>query len=290
MMMQDDYLMYGSYGGYGAAGCSTYGHGRYGARVLPKETWAGASIDRAFSEDTPWTFKRQGQIKFYQAIQNLRSVLRKNDLGFAFPEKGEGAQPQLSAFYTSFPWPARAALGHTIYMETECLIYEIYKAIIAPVIDLDEANRHGKLLPAYKQVCHDVALALAHRAILADLTRSPELRCVEIYRLFQVSQSSLRFRNLHDVIRHAVLFGDVLPEQSEMRLHPMTAQILRWLSDISRDYAELEGVSDGETALASYASWGKKIMAALLPLLPAEPPPKPPQPSAKKGPGQRPAL
>ena len=104
---------YGAWNSYGNGG----GFVSYAHLVTPKEVWAGPSPEHAFSEDIPWTYKRQSKMKYFEMLEEERRTLCR----VVRFEPGKNhkwtVEPQISAFFMQFPWPARASVGHTVFLE-----------------------------------------------------------------------------------------------------------------------------------------------------------------------------
>lgn len=259
-------------GQYAGSGSYSTGGGTYtsywsGSSTRTKDEWAGTPADRAFSEDVPWTYKRQAQMKFYGMLEQGRQGLARHDLAKPNSDGAWQVEPQLSAFYTSFPWPARAAVGHTLFLEVRGLVASTVRAL--PIVAGGEqaAKQHGLDPDAYVNVCRLVGQAVGNRAVVDSLARRPGFECVEFYRLFQAAQENLDFPSLGSVIDTVVLFGDLLPGPDRLVLHPMTHQILAALTDVSTPYWELlQGPENATTD--NYMRWGERLVEALRPFLP----------------------
>jgi hypothetical protein len=258
-------------------GGGSYGYGLYGygSSITPKDVWAGSSPERAFSEETPWSFKRQAQVKFYRMLEQSRRALSLSTGSERIRIGQWKVDPQISAFYTSFPWPARASIGHTVFLEAVSTRDELVKSIRLylnnPVI-LEGRNVNEA---AYHLSADAIARSLANRALFDMLSEVQELGDVEFYRFFQVAQNSLKFRQLSDVIDGVVLLGDLLPSTQLLNLHPMTAQIMHALVRASRWFWRNSIANGEDSSIFVYKSWGVALMEALIPFLPSPAKPAP---------------
>lgn len=171
-----------------------YGANRFSQIISAKDAWAGPSPERAFSEDTPWAFKRQAEIKYYAMLERDRKAFDRR-LGRESDRNGrQRVQPQISAFYTSFPWPARASSGHTVFLEASDISKEVYRLLNAHLDRPETVRARGLSKAGYARAAHHIALALANRALFDMLGQSAELGNVAFYRLFQAAHDSLAFR------------------------------------------------------------------------------------------------
>jgi hypothetical protein len=86
----------------------------------------------------------------------------------------------------------------------------------------------------------------------------------------------MRFETLKEVVDSVILFGDVLPPASSMRLHPMTAAIMQDLTAASASFFEMLPRLPSSQLLALGAQWVSALCRALAKYLPPrEPAPKP---------------
>ena len=241
----------------------------YNEIITPKEVWAGTSPERAFSQDAPWPFRRQAQIKYFGMLEKSRRTLVA--CIHADPEEtGQWkVEPQISAFYTPFPWPARASVGHTVFLEAAELSREIINTLREHLEKPEKAQELCLLEKSYLRTASLTAQALGNRALFDMLAENPELGDVGFYRLFQASQNTLTFRRLSDVINGVVLLGDLLPSPRFLNLHPVTAQIMKALSVASHGFWQEASASTAQcSAVNIYLRWGEALMEAIQIFLP----------------------
>lgn len=257
-----------------------YGGGYYSSGLVsPKEAWAGCSPEHAFSEDIAWPYKRQSQQKFYALLDQERKVLWNTTQAAGVNLPALRVEPQISAFYTAFPWPARASVGHTVFMEASKYKEGILARLHACLEDSQRAREYGLNQSAYQKVAGMTAEALGNRALFDMLEQVPRLDGVEFYRLFQVAMHSLNFGNLRDILNAVVLLGDVLPEPDILNVHELTRRIMDALMRASRGYwhEAAQNGRDGDSDV--YLAWGLSLIRQLVRFLPPEKPTMPKAPS-----------
>ncbi|HPO14086.1 MAG TPA: hypothetical protein PLI09_11620 [Candidatus Hydrogenedentes bacterium] len=264
--------------GYGTIGQSDdMGGYVYGIQHAPrlvryKEEWAGVSLPRCYDPLTPWSYRCRGQIQFHALVREGQQAIHRMKNESEKPERDMAVKPQLSAFYTSYPNPALAALGHTLFLETKALSGEFAKAIMTAA-GPKVAERYPHCKPEARETTWwQIASALGNRAILEETGRYEGLHYVEHYRLFQASQCALKFTYLKDVIEAAVLYGDVLPSTDFLAIHPMTRQILKILTMRSRHYFCVLPKTELDGFLPLFSAWAVDLMDAMVPMLPPKDP------------------
>lgn len=246
-----------------------YGGGSmYNNLIIPKAMWGGCSPDHAFSEDSEWAYKRQSQQKFYAALEQERKVFWEATRAAGMKRSEAKADPQISAFYTSFPWPARASVGHTVFMEAARYKENIVSRVHAFLEDSQRPREYGLSEDGYKIAVGITVEALGNRALFDMLEQVPRLDGVEFYRLFQAAVHSLNFRSLKEIVNTVVLLGDVLPEPDTLNVHPLTRRILDALSGASRRYWREAAQSGRDGDSDVYLEWGSSLMEQLVRFLP----------------------
>lgn len=253
-----------------------YGGGYYHADLVsPKEVWAGCSPEHAFSEDIAWPYKRQSLHKFHTLLEQERKVLWNATKAAGVNLPALQVEPQISAFYTSFPWPARASVGHTLFLEASKYKESILSRLYTYLEDSQRIREYGLNEANYKKVVGMTAEALGNRALFDMLEQVPRLDGVEFYRLFQAAVHSLNFGDLRDIINAVVLLGDVLPEPDTLKLHELTMRIMKALMKASQGYWQ-EATDNGRDGnLDIYLLWGSSLIRQLIRFLPPEKPSKP---------------
>jgi len=124
-------------------------------------------------------------------------------------------------------------------------------------------------------VALEVTASVQERLFLEDLSRIPSMASVEIYRLFMASQHTMVFDTLDDIIKVVVLFGDVLPDWTELDIHPMTRQILEDLTEASLSYFNALLKADAFTLTNICVQWVRNLCVSISRYLPKPAPPKP---------------
>ena len=249
---------------------SDYSWGGYATQrvVRPVEEWKGISMVRAYDPCTSWTFRRQAQIRFMNTAKAAQRAVHQFK-GESPEEYGAfAAKLQLSAFHTSYPSPAHVAIGHTVFLELKSISSSLSKELADECSARLVPKDHNRVPGAVRTLVLDVAKAIANRAVLEEASRNPELASVEYYRLFQASQSSLKFPLLRDCIDAIVLFGDALPNLKGGRLHPMTRQILDRITNSSRTYFVRLAETPASELRQFFGAWSRDLVETLLPYLP----------------------
>ncbi|MCK5794503.1 MAG: hypothetical protein KAH12_07340, partial [Anaerolineales bacterium] len=246
-----------------------YGTSSYKSLITSKDEWAGISPERAYSENVPWSFKRQAQIKYLAMLKENRHALI-NHTAYEMTADGKWrAEPQISAFYSGFPWPARASVGHTAFTEASYLKQSIVEEIRIYLCNGEKAKACQLDIRAYLVAAFVTAESLGNRVMFDELGVHTDLVNVEFYRLFQAAHNTLRFPQLSDVINGVVLLGDILPEPRFLNLHPLTEKIMTSLIDASQQWwKKIEKQSSSPDNLGVYLKWGDTIMRALEEYLP----------------------
>ena len=261
---------YGAWNSYGNGG----GFVSYAHLVTPKEVWAGPSPEHAFSEDIPWTYKRQSKMKYFEMLEEERRTLCR----VVRFEPGKNhkwtVEPQISAFFMQFPWPARASVGHTVFLEAAKYKKNILSRLRTFLCDTQRAREYRLNEAAYEKAAHMTAESLGNRALFDMLGSEPDLGAVEFYRFFQAAAQKLHFRSLSEIIDGVVLLGDVLPDPDCLNLHPMTRQIMTALLEVSRGYWQETMAEVNDTTSDMYLHWGGALMQRLVHFLPPVDPPK----------------
>lgn len=265
--MDTNWEYYGANDGYSQGG-GYYGTSPYNSLITSKDEWAGISPERAYSEDVPWSFKRQAQIKYLAMLKQSRHALIKNT-ACEMAENGKWrAEPQISAFYSSFPWPARASVGHTVFVEASDLKKTVIEIICRHLCNPLKVEACQRDRQAYLVAAYVTKESLGNRIMLDELGMQPDLANVEFYRLFQAAHNTLRFSRLSDVINGVVLLGDILPQPRLMNLHPLTEKMMISLIKTSQRWWMEAAQNPGGIDLEIYLRWGDAIMNTVQQFLP----------------------
>jgi hypothetical protein len=121
---------------------------------------------------------------------------------------------------------------------------------------------------AYRAMSMIVTQWVQKRLFLEDLSRNSSLASVEVYRLFAAAQENLKFISLSEIIRSVVLFGDVLPDQKELDVHPFTRKLLRVLTNVCKPFFERIHGTRGEALVDLGKQWVQELCSALCMYLP----------------------
>jgi len=254
---------------YEGSGWSGSGYWDHRDLIRRKDEWAKVSLARAFDPDASWASKQIAQSRFYQAANRIQKAALRLVGGSESPDRTR-AKAQLAAAYTNHPIGPQAALGHTAFLEVHQILGDLRTDIAGAILRLERAKEARIDVKTYCLVGGYVASAIAHRQIVEEAARYPELALIELYRLFQASTNTLQFQYLRDVIECAVLFGDVLPSMRCLRLHPMTRQILAAINAASRAFWEKLRNSPTPLLPDFFKQWGNRLLEALIPFMPPE--------------------
>lgn len=255
----------------GAAGFSIY------ARRRRKIDWAGIGIGDAFRNSLDYFERQPAQQLFYRAMREAQKSAAREacvqvEAGFQ-----PAAKPQLGPCYTDYPaaLAAWAAVGLTAFLEYETrapgrILMEYIGEYLRGAVKAD-AQAAGIDPDLCLRLAKAVTNAVQTRIILASLTRTPGLACIETYRLFAAAQQDLRFPTVISMVDATVLYGDLLPDWRLLGVHPMTRAILEALRNASAPFlAALARVP--ENALLNVGrDWVTSLCRSLLPFLPRTP-------------------
>jgi hypothetical protein len=235
---------------------------------------------RAYDHCTPWTFRRQAQMRFIDAAKEAQRAVHKLTGKAVEGEEQLAAKLQLSAFHTSYPSRAQVAIGHTVFLELQAITQSISRDLVNRSV-LKGTHDFSQYDPkALLALVRQVTDALAVRAVLEEASRHPELAEVEYYRLFEASQCSMKFPRLADCVKAVVLFGDFLPDVDSLALHRMTRQMLGRLIEGSRDYLCALPCTDVCDFSTFFQAWTRSLVRVLAPHLPRR------RPEPEQGPGE----
>ena len=213
-----------------------------GRRRRSRADWAGVGPGDAFKHNLSYFARRPAQRMFYsrcRSIQESAARLAGSRVGEDFEPE---VKPQLAPCYTAYPpkIAAYAAIGLTGFLEFQKRSSgRILTAHVREyVINLSSKERPNIDEKLYRRLGAEATRAVQSRLLLEDLSRLPGMSAVEVYRLFAASQQTLRYETVREVIQSVVLYGDVLPDLSEQRLHPVTRALIWDLEEACRPYFE----------------------------------------------------
>jgi hypothetical protein len=237
-----------------------------------KTDWAGIGIGDAFKQNLDYSLRMPAQRLFYTACRKIQIAAMRmagSSVEGADPFK---AKPQLAPCYTTYPatLAACAAIGLTGFLEFNAtaslkLLSTHYGDYLENPAFYDHVSADPDI---YKQLVAEVAGIVQNRLILEDLSRSPEMSAIEIYRLFSASQQNFRFESLPEILNAVILYGDILPDWKHQSLHPLTRDILADLDLVCPPYFNRLSTENPAFFLAIGHEWIADISIHLAKYLP----------------------
>lgn len=262
---------------------TTWGTGLcYGSRrSRGKHVWAGPSHADAFRHQLDYYPRLQGQRLFNDGVREIQKEVAKQIGGLDPDTVSPRVKAQLAPCYTTFPltlavpaaWGLTAFLEYKAWVEQPALFGRL-EAYFNERKQLLEAVIHG---PAYEIMTRKTCEWVDTRLLILDMERSPRLNVVETYRLFSAAQEPLRFRSLEEILRVAILYGELLPALETFDPHPLASRMLEDLLAVNRQFVkDLRGLSGFE--LVEWGEvWAREVCELMEGYLP------PPQSSQKNG-------
>lgn len=248
-----------------------------------KTDWAGLGIGDAFKGNLDYFLRMSAQRLFYASCRKIQLAAAR--LAGVVGEGGyqPKTKPQLGPCYTSYPsaLAAYSAIGLTGFLEfQEVAGGGILAAYLGDYLKNPAAQDEVRAEPGlYQKMAYLVVQTVQTRLILEDLSRSPGMTLVDLFRLFSASQQTLRFESVPEIIQAVILYGDVLPDWDGQPLHPLTRAMLRDLDALSRPYFIKLAASNSAGLAPLGIAWARAVCRCLAPYLPAakeEPAPAPP--------------
>lgn len=208
-----------------------------------KIDWAGLGLGDAFKRNLDYYQRLPALRLFYQMVKKVsRAVLRETGVSGESKFKAN-VKPQLGPCYTGYPAniAARAAIGHTAYLEfksriPEKILFSHMREYLESPSQFEELSTDPEI---FKKVVNIITEYVQNRLLLEDLARIPSGSSVEIYRLFLASQQTTKFRSLPEILRAVILFGDILPDWHDQELHPATRSLLKNITETSSQFLEM---------------------------------------------------
>lgn len=236
-----------------------------------KSDWAGCGIGDAFKNNLDHHLRLPAQRLFYRMVKQAQLTAYRigedND-----NEYQPVVKPQLSPFYTNYPsaLSAHAAIGLTAFLEFQAvvgnrLLFIHLRDFLTDPVEADNVRVESNI---YSFVATTVTEHVQTRLFLECLIREKSLASVEIYRLFSASQMQMRFDSFSEILRTAILYGDVAPEWESAGLYPLTLEILNAITNTSAPFfRDLPATADNKLLLLG-VEWVRKICRALVKYLP----------------------
>ena len=257
-----------------------------------RERWRPIHPGEAFQHRTPLTRRLIAQALHYEQTRDAQRLAARLADG-AFPAEGTPLKSaaQLNALYSDLPtrFAAQAAVGHTAYLEYRSRTQEAF----APTANAPERlERLVTLLQVHSPAEHKVyevilsacSEAVATRLSLHALARETGLGAVEHYRVYLAAQAKLPPTSITDVIRMAVVLGDLLGPLLEATIretHPLLVGPLAAATAVSRLMeAQLESTAEDELTIRA-RDWVEAMVVAIAPFalnaIPTPPRPRDPR-------------
>ncbi|HEU4388591.1 MAG TPA: hypothetical protein VFV34_12390 [Blastocatellia bacterium] len=260
-------------------------------RRRTRSDWAGVGIGDAFKRNLDFYPRMAAQRVFYDRVRHIQQAAAQLAGGTQDPFVPE-IRPQISPCYTSYPasLAAQAAIGLTGFLEfqyraPEHILFVHLRDYLDNPARIDRVQADPE---SYKKLAQSVAHSIQTRLLLEDLSRSPAMGLVELYRLFLASQQTMRFSSVPEIVNAVILYGDVLPDWEPMELHPLTRSLLRDIADASRPFFERLGRDQGQELIQLGLEWVKTVCYCLALYLPEAKPPgsmNPEPPVERESPG-----
>jgi hypothetical protein len=241
-------------------------------RAKNKVDWAGANPGDAFRTSLSYHQQLKGrQILFAgctKAVQNaVRHAGVSADGGYTPKTK-----PQLGPLYTRYPTTlsACAVQGLTAFLEyREVAPGNVLRDVMSSYLEHPAAVDHVDVDPdLYKKLVLRTVDVIQTRLLLHDLGASPGLNSIEFYRLFACSQQTLSFSSLPQIIEAVVLYGDLLPDLSDLDLHPTTSFVFDRLTSVSAPFQFSLAEAERNSHVWIGEDWVRALARAVARLLP----------------------
>ena len=237
-----------------------------------RRQWKPLGLAAAFNHNLDYTSRMASQRLFYKQVKKAQKLVAKLAGHAVNSDFNTRVKPQLGPCYTTYPaaLAAYAAIGQTAYLEFHArvqgnILFARLKEYLANPAAVDNVNVDPL---TYSVVAQTVSTWIHARLLLEDLSRLHSLSAVELYRLFCSTQENLKFYSLPEIIRAAILYGDVFPDWNELDLHPMTKSILQDITSISALFFRRLSVLDSSSLLELGCHWVKAVNKTLAKYLP----------------------
>jgi hypothetical protein len=249
-----------------------YGAGFSAQRRRSKLNWACIGPKDAFNQNIDHWSRLEAQRQFYRHARKEQKLAAQQTGASVDVDFEYAAKAQLSPFYTDYPasMAALASVGATAFLEyrtrtTTPMLYRRVRSEIERTLEREHADVDPS---AYKKMATIATKAVETRLLLEELSRVPGLASIEAYRVFAASQLTLGFEHFSEIVQAVVLYGDLLPEWSRMRIHPMSFLILRRTEEASES-SLLALPRTAPSKLATLGGdWVMKLCAVLADFLP----------------------
>lgn len=240
-------------------------------RQRTKTDWAGIGPADAFKANLDYYVRLPAQRLAYRLFRNAQRAAARLADGSSGESFTPNVQPQLGPSYTTYPasLSIHASVGLTAYLEFESrvaqgsLLVRLQEYLANPAehdqVDVDPDT--------YQKLVTRIAQKIQTRLLLEDLARHPALEAVELYRLFAASQQDLRFRSALEILDAVILYGEIVPEPGDQRLHPFARALLETLERTCEPFLGRIPETEPHALIALGEEWVPAIGVALAPYL-----------------------
>ena len=252
-----------------------------------KSDWAGISLGDGFRNNLDYFTKMTGQKLFYTEVKKVQDqvIALMNSEGGS--DRFKRIKAQLDPFYTSYPvnLAAQASIGLTAYLQFQQMSENnlMIKHLEEYLKDPAKTDRVSCDPHVYNHCINYAAQNVQTRIYLEDVSRTLNLPSIEVYRVYNASQQDLRFPSLNHILKAVILYGDLLPEAKNLKLHYLTQTIIRDLTNLSRArydelaYYRMSKWGSGNFLINLGQRWLREIGKSLVKFLPDKPVPKQPE-------------
>ncbi|MFQ5650715.1 MAG: hypothetical protein ACE5IY_12300 [bacterium] len=241
-----------------------------------KTDWAGISVGDAFKANLDYYVRLPAQKMFYRLVKRYQRAAAR----LSGQSNGNGfkplVKPQISPCYSTYPatHAAFAAIGLTGFLEFRAraqgsTLQEYVQNYLEDPAGHDQVEAEPGV---YKEVAVRVTKIVETRLLMEDLSRTPGMAAVEVYRLFSASMQNLKFRSLPEIVEGVVLYGDIYPNWQALGLHPMTQRIFHVVWTASATYFAVISETRSDELVDLGAMWVADICRQLAHFLPKSAP------------------
>jgi len=242
----------------------------YGYRRNSKRLWRSGRLANAFKNSIDYHARIPALRTFYDYVEDSIKIIYAMMSATYEADSPKKVKAQLSICYTDYPAGILAAIGHTDWVQyksllkdSEISIYNFNKAI-------DRIKLPEGIHPEYfKKMINAIQQAVSERLAYEELMQSDLGQVIEAYRFFLAANDKLEFHYFPEMVRAAIILGDLLPDFTAMELHDLTREILTVIRINSMPFFE----ELSKAALEEYYDigrrWIRRLARRIAPYLPA---------------------
>lgn len=209
------------------------------SRSNHKKLWKATGMSFAFKNYLDYYVRIPALRVFYKVVeQTIKKVFALQEQYYETDDPKK-VKAQLSICYSNYPanLATLAAIGHTAWIQNKKLRSgtSVISGSVPQDIRVGEAiyRTNSK---AFVPLCKAVEAAVDERLTMEELSKSGLEQSIEAYRFFLTSNNNLRFESMPRIIRTAILFGDLMPPLDNIKLYPLTKEILTLIHSVSSKY------------------------------------------------------